>query len=71
MECSSALAAQYESLVNESLRMSGATSYARVIMWLAQMGHESLGLQAMTERGSNCRSYEGRRNLGNTQPGDG
>ena len=42
----------------------------RASMWAAQLGHESVGLVYMEEIASGA-AYEGRRDLGNTQPGDG
>jgi predicted chitinase len=42
----------------------------RAQMWLAQVGHESGSLRYMQEIASGA-AYEGRRDLGNTQPGDG
>jgi putative chitinase len=39
-------------------------------MWLAQVGHESVSLRYFEEIASGA-AYEGRRDLGNTQPGDG
>lgn len=39
-------------------------------MWLAQVGHESGGLKYMEEIADGS-AYEGRDDLGNTQPGDG
>lgn len=42
----------------------------RRAMWLAQIGHESSGLYYMEEIASGA-AYEGRVDLGNTQPGDG
>jgi predicted chitinase len=39
-------------------------------MWLAQVGHESASLVYFEELASGS-AYEGRRDLGNTQPGDG
>lgn len=41
--------------------------------FLAQMDHESLGFTSMVERGEPAyfQKYEGRKNLGNTEPGDG
>ena len=42
----------------------------RAAMWAAQLGHESVGLVYMEEIASGA-AYEGRRDLGNTQPGDG
>ncbi|AJA43701.1 lysin A, protease C39 domain [Mycobacterium phage Milly] len=42
----------------------------RVAMWCAQIGHESGGLYYMEEIADGS-AYEGRLDLGNTQPGDG
>jgi predicted chitinase len=42
----------------------------RMAAWLAQLGHESGSLVYMQELASGA-AYEGRRDLGNTQPGDG
>lgn len=42
----------------------------RLQHFLAQLGHESDGYKAMEEYASG-RAYEGRADLGNTQPGDG
>lgn len=56
--------------VNRALRQSGCTTVNRAAMFLAQICEESGGLQWMTELASGS-EYEGRRDLGNTQPGDG
>jgi predicted chitinase len=45
-------------------------SKARVAAFLAQLGHESGGLRFTTELASGD-AYEGRKDLGNTQSGDG
>lgn len=42
----------------------------RFAHFLAQLGHESDGFRAMEEYASGA-AYEGRTNLGNTEPGDG
>lgn len=42
----------------------------RVQMFLAQLAHESAGFKTTVEYASG-RAYEGRKDLGNTQPGDG
>jgi putative chitinase len=42
----------------------------RLAHWLAQVGHESGELRYVEELASG-RAYEGRKDLGNTQPGDG
>ena len=46
------------------------TSQSRAQMFLAQVLHESGGLRFFEEIASGA-AYEGRRDLGNTQPGDG
>ena len=45
----------------------------RICHFLAQMAHESVGFKYLRELGgkSYFKRYEGRRDLGNTQPGDG
>lgn len=56
--------------VQACLRDSQATTTDRIAMWCAQIGHESAGLKYMEELASGD-AYEGRTDLGNTQPGDG
>lgn len=56
--------------VSEALRACECTSVLRIAMWLAQIGHESGGLYYTEEIASGA-AYEGRADLGNTQPGDG
>ncbi|MCB1287439.1 MAG: C39 family peptidase [Mycobacterium sp.] len=56
--------------VTESLKACNATTIDRIAMWCAQIGHESGGLRWMEEI-SDGSAYEGRTDLGNTQPGDG
>jgi predicted chitinase len=51
-----------------------AFSVPRLAMWFAQVGHESVGLKYMAELWGPTaaqQGYEGRADLGNTQPGDG
>jgi putative chitinase len=48
----------------------GITTRVRVAAFLAQVGHESGGGRHRREIASGA-AYEGRRDLGNTQPGDG
>lgn len=43
---------------------------ARQLCFLSQVGHESMGLY-YTEELASGQTYEGRKDLGNTQPGDG
>lgn len=49
---------------------AGCTTIERAAMWCAQLGHESVGLRYMEEIADGS-AYEGRADLGNTQPGDG
>lgn len=56
--------------VQQALAESNCTTVNRIAMWCAQIGHESGGLQWMEELASG-QEYEGRTDLGNTQPGDG
>lgn len=56
--------------VINGLRDSQCNNVNRIAMWLAQMGHESAGFNATEEYASGA-AYEGRADLGNTQPGDG
>lgn len=56
--------------VSEALRACECTNVNRVAMWCAQIGHESGGL-FYTEEIASGSAYEGRADLGNTQPGDG
>lgn len=53
-----------------AMREFGITNRPRARMWLAQVGHESASLRYMEEIASGA-AYEGRKDLGNTQPGDG
>ena len=65
--------ARYEAMLpawNAALAQAGCTTVNRVAMWCAQVGHESVGLRYMSEIASGA-AYEGRKDLGNTQPGDG
>jgi predicted chitinase len=48
----------------------GCTTVDRIAMWCAQIGHESGGLKWMEEIADGS-AYEGRNDLGNTEPGDG
>lgn len=56
--------------VSTSLRACECTNVNRIAMWAAQIGHESGGL-FYTEEIASGAAYEGRADLGNTQPGDG
>jgi putative chitinase len=64
---------RYQALLpawNQALIQAHCTTVNRVAMWCAQVGHESLGLRYMNEIASGA-AYEGRKDLGNTHPGDG
>lgn len=54
----------------QAMREAGAIDLSSAAMFIAQLGHESVGLSATTEYASG-EAYEGRRDLGNTEPGDG
>lgn len=56
--------------VCEALRASNCNTPRRIAQWFAQIGHESAGLRYMEELADGS-AYEGRADLGNTQPGDG
>ena len=56
------------------ITLAGLTSDLRLAHFFAQCAHESAGLTTTREMGDAAyftRHYEGRRDLGNTQPGDG
>jgi putative chitinase len=55
---------------NDCLRRCNCTTVDRAAMLLAQVGEESASLRFPTELASG-EEYEGRKDLGNTQPGDG
>ncbi len=66
----SAKAARYLPYLNKAMVEAGITTKPRQAAFLAQLGHESGSLRYMEEIASGA-AYEGRRDLGNTQPGDG
>lgn len=63
-------AQNYLPFMEQAMNEFGINNPARAQMWLAQVGHESGSLRYMEEIASGA-AYEGRRDLGNTQPGDG
>ncbi len=69
-QLSSEKARQYLPFLNQAMAEQGITTEPRKEMFLAQLAHESGGLRYMEEIASGA-AYEGRRDLGNTQPGDG
>lgn len=52
------------------MRAAHINTALRAAHWCSQIGHESVGLQYMEEIASGA-AYNGRADLGNTQPGDG
>ena len=65
--------ARYQELLpgfNEAMIAADIRTVSRAAQWCAQLGHESGGLLWMEEIADGSQ-YEGRRDLGNTQPGDG
>lgn len=58
----------------EWLPKFGITTRARIVHFFAQCSHESMGFYWLEEQGDDAyftENYEGRDDLGNTQPGDG
>ncbi|HEV7681622.1 MAG TPA: peptidoglycan-binding protein [Pyrinomonadaceae bacterium] len=68
--CAAAKRADYLPFIQQAMAEFGITSYLRETAFLAQLAHESGELRYMEEIASGA-AYEGRANLGNTQPGDG
>lgn len=60
----------YAPHINEAMLRGNITTLRRAQYFLAQLAHESVGLVYFEEIASGAQ-YEGRRDLGNTQPGDG
>jgi putative chitinase len=65
-----AKASQFLPLLDAAMREADITTPARRAAFLAQLAHESGELRYMEEIASGA-AYEGRKDLGNTQPGDG
>lgn len=65
-----AAARRYLPHLNAAMTEAGVTTPARRAAFLAQIAHESGQLRFFEEIASGA-AYEGRRDLGNTQPGDG
>jgi predicted chitinase len=68
--CPAAKRADYLPFIQQAMQEFEITSYLRAAAFLAQLAHESAELRYMEEIASGA-AYEGRTNLGNTQPGDG
>ncbi len=67
-------ATEWLSVIESAMREFGIDTRLRQAMFLAQIGHESGGMRYTSEIWDNTdaqQSYEGRKNLGNTQVGDG
>ncbi|MBI1944194.1 MAG: peptidoglycan-binding protein [Deltaproteobacteria bacterium] len=63
-------AAEVAPHLNRAMAEAGIDNPKRKAAFIAQLAHESGGFKHMEEIASG-RQYEGRRDLGNTQPGDG
>lgn len=70
MGCSLARATEMLPGIEGAMRAASINTPLRAAYWCAQIGHESVGLQYIKEIASGT-AYEGRADLGNTQPGDG
>lgn len=68
--CPRDLAQKFAGPLREACEAFDITTPQRVAAFLAQVGHESAGLQYVREIASGA-AYEGRVDLGNVQPGDG
>ena len=72
--CTQALADVYAPPLTEAIERYGISTPARLTMFLAQVGHESGAFRYVRELWGPTPAqlrYEGRRDLGNVQPGDG
>lgn len=70
MPYAKAKAALYAPLLDATMREFDINTPARQASFLSQVGHESGQLRYVRELASGA-AYEGRKDLGNTQPGDG
>ena len=68
--CAAAKRDAYLPFIQQAMQEFAITSYLREAAFLAQLAHESGELRYMEEIASGA-AYEGRKDLGNTQPGDG
>jgi predicted chitinase len=68
--CAAAKRADYLPFIQQAMQEFEITSYLREAAFLAQLAHESGELRYMEEIASGS-AYEGRKDLGNIQPGDG
>ncbi len=65
-----AYTAKFLQAINDTCTRFNINTAIRQLCFLAQVGHESGGL-FYTEELASGKAYEGRKDLGNTQPGDG
>lgn len=70
MACPRSRADRYIDAMNTALAQAGCTTVNRAAGFLSQVGHETLGLLYQEELASGA-AYNGRKDLNNTQPGDG
>jgi predicted chitinase len=68
--CPEAKRADYLPFLQQAMAEFEISSYLRETAFLAQLAHESAELRYLEEIASGA-AYEGRKDLGNTQPGDG
>lgn len=68
--CPAVKRADYLPFIQQAMAEFDITAYLRETAFLAQLAHESGELRYMEEIASGA-AYEGRKDLGNTQPGDG
>ena len=61
---------KYLPFLNQYMQEYGINTPSRQAAFIAQIGHESTQLRYVEEIASGA-AYEGRKDLGNTQPGDG
>lgn len=66
----STTAKEREALMDKALTDAGVTDPKQKAILMGQVSHESAGFKSMIEYGSGAQ-YEGRKNLGNTEVGDG
>jgi putative chitinase len=72
--CTAEAAERFAPHLDEACRAYGIDTFARYVAFLAQIGHESGSLRHVREVWGPTdaqQRYEGRADLGNTQPGDG
>lgn len=68
--CPTVKRSDYLPFIQQAMAEFDISSYLRETAFLAQLAHESAELRYMEEIASGA-AYEGRKDLGNTEPGDG